>query len=420
MSKPVVVVGAGLAGLVCARHLHKAGHSVLVIDADRRVGGRLKTDIVDGFRLDRGFQVYFSAYPHAGEELDLKALRLGKFHAGALVWTGEKQVLVSKDDVMATLLSPFVPIGDKVRIGLLGQELRSMSDADIWAMEDEKFGTWLRHRGFSDLFIDRFLRPFFGGIFLDRSLAVSCRMGVYVWKMLETGSTCLPAEGMEAIPRQIAADLPEESFRLGERVDAIVKSPNGVTGVKLMSGEEIMADTVVIAADPVESARLTGLKIPREGKVSTTIWFDAPEGITDEPLLVLNGPKHGLINHVVDVSQAALNYAPKGHRLIGATILGMPDSPDDVRAAKSARYELQSWFPKLDVEKWRPLRVDRIPFAQMAQAPGFQKEMPANSTTTNGLFLAGEYTTYSSIDGAIKSGQEAAKAAQQHLERHAE
>lgn len=413
MSRPIVVVGAGLAGLVCARRLYRAGFPVLIIEADSRAGGRLKTDEIQGFRMDRGFQVYFSAYPNAGLELDLPALNLRPFEPGARMWDGKRFREFHRDNVIemginaVTGRSP-VPMGDLMRTAEWDRDVKQTLTNDIWKQEDRSVAEMLKEARFTDQFMEGFVRPFFGGIFLDRQMDVSANMFKFVWKMLSVGNTSVPAEGMEEIPRQIAGQLPSEIFRFNSRVDRLVKEGNRVTGVQLTTGEVIEAHSVVVAVEAPEAERLTGIKTPGGAKGSTTIYFDAAESPTDSAILLVNNSGMGEVNHVVDMSQLSRSCAPVRRRLIAATILGVPNESDSA-LAKNVRYEISQWLPKSGVTSWRPLKVDRIPYAQMPMKPGFRDHLPSCHTGTAGLFLAGEFTHYGSIDGACLSGRTCAE-----------
>ena len=414
MSRPIVIVGAGLAGLVCARRLHRAGKSVLVIDGDSRPGGRLKTDTLNGFRMDRGFQVYFSAYPNAGLELDLSRLNLKKMEPGARFWKDRKFREFHRENVIEMSFAcmtgrSLVPPGDLLRMGEWDQAIRRTLTADLWKGEDMTAEELLKSERFSDAFIDNFARPFFGGIFLDRSLNVSAKMFKFIWKMLGSGDICVPALGMEEIPRQIAEHIPAECFRFQTRVDQLVKEGGRVTGVQLSTGEVIDAEFVIVATDSLEAQRLTGFKVPSSFKTSTTVYFDAPSAPADEAILLVDQEGFGRVSHVMDMTQVSRDLSPKGRRLIAATILGIANEAD-AHLAKNIRYEIQQWLPKAGVDKWRPLNVVRLPYAQLDMAPGFRENQPGAVTSTEGLYLAGEFTTYGSIDGACLSGRLCAEA----------
>jgi phytoene dehydrogenase-like protein len=408
MSGRVVVAGAGLAGLVAARSLAEAGCEVLVLEASDRPGGQIRTDRQAGFALDRGFQVYFDSYPNARKVLDHSGLKLKKLISGAQLWTGADIKTINRDDPFGTLAANAFPFGDLAAAAELSIRANMMSLNDIWTDHDRSSAELFAANGFSAAFTQLFAAPFFGGIFLDRSLQTSARMLLFIWKMLMTGAACIPEDGMEEIPRQLAARLPEGSIRTHALVSEIQVQDGRAKGVKLLDGEGIEADAVVLAASPQESARLLGREWTLPSRSSTVVYFDAPEPLTKDPILVLNSLGEGQVNHVIDLSAASAKLAPEGRRLISATVLGLPPQ-DDVFLAKSVRYELQRWFPRHPVSAWSPLTVKRIPHAQFEQRPGFmEKAMPA-SPGPAGLAVAGEAASICSIDGACRSGLEAAQ-----------
>lgn len=406
MQKPVVVVGAGLAGLVCARRLEQAGRAVLVLDAGDGPGGRMRTDVVDGFSLDRGFQVFFEAYPNAKLELDYQVLRLRDFEPGCLVFDGKKMREVHRENILQTVFGKWVPMADLLRLHQLGDELDDMTEEQVWSLDDEPVETFLKSRKISSLAVERFIRPFFGGVFLDTSLDVSSRAFAFYWQMLDRAPATIPAAGMQAIPDQIAAGIQPESMRFGVRVDSLVRTDGKVTGVRLDTGEIIEAEMVVVATDQPNCTMLTGVGTPQDGKPCTTIHFASSERPVYESILMVNGSGVGLVNHVACMTNASKELAPAGQYLVSASILGNPRTPDS-ELAKSVRYELKSWFPNLTVDSWRPLRVDRIPYSQMPQPVGFMDHLTPVDPEP-GLLIAGEHTAYAGIDGAVLSGQRAA------------
>ncbi|MCU0316692.1 MAG: FAD-dependent oxidoreductase [Fimbriimonadaceae bacterium] len=418
MSHDVVIVGGGLAGLVAARRLHQAGLEVLLVEKDHQLGGRMQTDEVEGFLLDRGFHVFYESYPHAMLELNLRALDLREFEPGAKVWDGKRMRALHKGDILSTVFERFWSVTDLMRLNTWNATVREMSISDIWQMEDQPVEEFLLGQKLSREFIERFVRPFFGGIFLDRGLQESCRPFAFYWKMMEEGRTVIPAKGIGEIPRQIASDIPVERVRTGVTVASLLKSGNKVTGIKLSSGEEILAESVIIATDGATATQLTGVPTISGYKACTTIHYAAPTKPTADNLLILNGPGLGQINHVMCVSGVSRDLAPLPEHLVSVTLLGNHEE-EDLYLAKSVRYEMSTWLPKAKVSAWRPLRVDRIPQAQMPQPVGFASQMAPIKTATEGLFLAGEYTTYLGSDGAIKSGQQAAIAVLEHLRQPA-
>jgi protoporphyrinogen oxidase len=267
---------------------------------------------------------------------------------------------------------------------------------------------YLRDFGFGDEIMDRFFRPFLGGIFLDKSLAVDSRQFLFVWGMLNQGQTVLPAEGMEAIPAQIAADIPRYLFRFGNKVQEILRDAHGMpTGIKFDTTEVIEASTVVVATEAKEARRLVGQEIDTDFKASTCLYFETPTPMVNGAYLVLNGSGSGIVNHVAPLTNASPGYAPAGKHLASVTILGNP-AQSDAELAEIAKQELNQWAPEKGAYMWRFIRGYRIAEAQMLQQVGFSEHLPGNATNRSGLYWAGEFTQNSSIDGAIRSGLDAA------------
>ena len=236
MTSDVLIVGAGLAGLCCARRLHQQGKRFLIVEASDGIGGRIRTDMVQGFRLDRGFQVFLTSYPEAMQQLDYKALRLKPFLPGALVrYRGRFHQLADPwrrpSAILPSMISPIGSFADKLRVARLRFRLLRGRVEDRFQDPETTTIQALQESGFSDSMIDRFFRPFLGGIFLDQELQTSSRMFQFVFRMFSLGNACLPEEGMEAIPRQLADGLPPNSIRFGTPVTQVWQD-----GVRLDSG----------------------------------------------------------------------------------------------------------------------------------------------------------------------------------------
>lgn len=400
------MVGAGVAGLVCARRLSQVGLKVTVVDPQLTVGGRVQTDVVDGFRLDRGFQVYLTNYPACRVELDEGALDFRKFEPGCLVWDGKKQHEVHKDAMIQMFVDRWIPFSDMVKTVSMSMDLKEMSDQEIWGQEDQTIEAYLRGRGFSEKYLDRFVRPFFGGVLLDSSLKDSVLPFLYYWKMFEEGDTVIPARGMGEISQQIASGVPDDAWRMGQGVAEISREGGYVNGVKLADGSVIEAQAVVVATDSRTASQLTGLAGPKDFRVCTTVHFAADSSPVPDPVIVVNASGQGRVHHVAPMSKVSPALAPKGRHLVSATLLSNPVE-SDLNLAKSVQYELRDWFKQSNVAGWVPLAVHRVPLGQMAQPVGFRDHlMPKNPET--GLFIAGEGTTYAGLDGAFRSGQDAA------------
>jgi phytoene dehydrogenase-like protein len=412
MAKPVVVVGAGIAGLICARELHRAGVYVMLIEASDRIGGRLKTDVVEGFKLDHGFQVYLPAYPVAAQQLNLDALELGSYGQGAAVFDGKATYVLDSNAGFLQRLKmakmPVFPLADKLRSAKWMEGLKyGASLAHLGSMKDETAESYLRNKGFGDEFIDRFARPFYGGIFLDRTLSFSAKQLVFVSKMIAMEGATSPAEGIQSIAAQVAEEVPSYLIRHSTRVSEIIVEKGRATGVRLDTNEVIDAEAVVVATDWPTAAALTGGDAPKEFLSATTAYFEVPRQIAGN-FLAINGSGQGIVNHVAPVSAAQPACAPAGKHLAAATILGLPTETDEELAEKIKR-EVDAWAPEAGALMWRHLRTYRIPKAQMPQPVGFEAHTPSNVTGTAGLFVAGEFTENGSIEGAVRSGLAASR-----------
>ncbi|MFB6080434.1 MAG: NAD(P)/FAD-dependent oxidoreductase [Haloferacaceae archaeon] len=420
--RSVVVVGAGLAGLVAARRLADAGADVTVVERRGTVGGRVRTRERDGFTLDRGFQVFCPAYPAARRELDLDALALRRFRPGAVIARGDRRSTLAdplRDPRAAveSILTPEVPASDKLRTLLLRRDLRGRSEADVFAGPDATIREYLRERGFSDRYVDRFVAPFYGGITLDRSLGTSKRVFEFTFRMLSEGTAALPADGMGAIPEQLArrARAAGAEVLTDERATAVDRSGDGVV---VAADRRYRADAAVVATDPPAARELTGVEaIPTEGRgcVTQHYAFPAHSALDTGRKIVLNadGPSP---NALVPLSEVAPEYAPADRELLCATFLGdaaFDRSDDDLAAA--TRDALDAWYPERSASHLEPLATDRIRFAQFAQPPGIHERLPDARDPAGPVYLAGDYTAWSSIQGAMRSGREAATAVRADL-----
>lgn len=384
---------------------------MLVLEASDHVGGRLATDEVEGFRLDRGFQVLFDAYPAARAELDYAKLELKPFSAGCLIRHEGRFHKVDRADPLGTGLSSYLSIGDKLRVIELTRNCLGLSDHQIWHLPDMTTARYVRQMGFSPEFLDRFLRPFFGGIFLDRSLSTSCRVFTYYWKMLAMGRTVIPAKGIGEIPAQLAKGL---DIRTGARVKRLVGGSR-VTGVELDSGETIEASAVIVATEANEAAKLAGIETVEGALGQICLYFEAPTPVIETPHIALT-TELDLVNMVVPVSVVVPDSAPTGKHLVSVTILGDRDESVET-LAMMAKAELEDWFPGKGVERWHLLRGYRISFAQFPQPPGFRNHIPGQTPGRDGLYFAGEFTAYSSINGAMESGSKVADLVIEDLRR---
>jgi phytoene dehydrogenase-like protein len=413
-SPDVLIVGAGLAGLSCARQLHEKGISVQILEASDGVGGRVRTDQVDGFLLDRGFQVLLTAYPEAQRLLNYPLLDLKSFAHGALSWyAGRMNKLLdpwrTPSAWMEALQSDCGTLTDKLRIARLRRRLRNYSTEEIFRRPDRSTKNALLSDGFSQEMIHRFFRPFLGGILLDGSLSSSSRMFEFVFKMLSEGSTCIPSRGMGAIPAQLAEKLPVGSIRFNAHVDALQENELTLTG-----GESIRARAVVIAADGPSAAHLIGEVEPASRSV-TCFYYSADGPPVALPILVLNGDGAGPVNNFCVLSQVARSYAPQGKHLVSASVLGT-QALTDVQLGGFVIAQMKNWFGKV-ASTWQLLRSYRITHAQPQQLPGALEPPQRPVRIRPGIYVCGDHRENASINGALLSGTRAAEAVLSDLAR---
>ena len=407
----VIIVGAGMAGLVCAQDLTRAGVDCLLLEASDGIGGRVRSDLVDGYRLDRGFQILLLAYPQVKQRLDLDRLGLGRFAPGAIVRdeTGLHRISDPRRvpaDGLHTALTPIISLPDKLRAAALLADVVTHSPKALLRRPDRSTAQRLAAAGISPDFITRFWRPLFAGIQLDPDLEVSARRFELILRMIVTGDTALPREGLGAVPAQIAQTIPAEAIRLEAKVAQI--SPGQVT---LTDGETIRARAVVVATEGPAAHQLLGARVPDPGSRSAACcWFamDAPP--LRRPYLILDGEGVGPALNVVVMSEVQPAYAPAGRALIAAAVPG-PDALSPMLEER-VRIQLARWFDcaREDLE---PLRTDVIVHGQPLQNPPLHPRQRVD--LGEGIFVCGDHRDTASLQGAMFSGERTARAVRSRL-----
>jgi phytoene dehydrogenase-like protein len=410
----VIIVGGGLSGLCCARHISGAGLSCRLLEASDRVGGRVRTDQVDGFLLDRGFQTFLTSYPEAQRVLDLESLRLQRFEPGAMIRVNGRfhrfcDPWRRPQHAMAVALSAVGTLNDKVKVGRLRNRLLNCGLEEIFHGPNISTLEALQREGFSDQFIQRFFQPLLGGVFLNTELAASSRMFEFVFRMFATGDAALPATGMEAIPRQLAQSLPAGVIRTRAQVVGI----DGQT-VKLARGTQLRAQAIVLAVEGPVAARLLRKVSPLKWRSVTCLYFAADEPPVSGPMLLLSGDGDGPINNLAVVSEVAPTYAPAGESLISVSVLRHLEENDRQLECR-VRRQMVDWFGTPS-SPWRHLHTYRIRYALPPQTPEQMEPVQKPAQVRNGLFLCGDYRDMASIQGAMSSGRRTAEAVVQSLQ----
>lgn len=397
----VAVVGAGLAGLCAALHLSAAGRSVQVLEASDGVGGRVRTDLVDGFRLDRGFQVYDTAYPESARVLDHDALDLQLFPNGALLRVEGRFVRLvdpRQDPLHAwqAALAPFGTWTDKLALARLGLRVWRTDGQRLLDRPESTAYEGFRRAGLSDRVIDRLLRPFLSGVVLEDELSTSSRFVDLILRCFARGRQAVPAAGMGAIPEQLAARLPEP-VRLGRRVSAVRPG-----SLDLADGSRIRAEAVVVAADPATAAGLVPALGPAPKARRTTTYYYAADSSPSggSGLLALNGEGTGPVGNLLTMTDVAEGYGPQPLVQASTLLAGVPES--------AIRDHLRGWYGG-QVDGWRHLATYDIPYALPAAEPPqgrFRKPVRVEP----GLYVCGDWRDSPSIQGAMVSGRRAAEA----------
>ena len=402
----IVIIGAGVAGLTCAKYLKDRGVESLILEASDAVGGRVRTDVVKGFKLDRGFQVLLTSYPEAEKLLDYKDLRLKNLPSGARVRTGNDFFVMPNPlkDILTAPQALFSPVGslfDKLKVLQLNLETRNAVEPDFSNLESNaSTASFLKDYGYSEKMINRFFVPFFGGVFLERELKTNASYFKFLYSLFAKGAVAVPQNGMQAIPEQIAGHLSPQSVRL----NTPVKKISGKT-VYLENGETIEAEKIVLATDARAAAKLLGEESNVEFNSTVCLYFesDAPLKLNGAAYLIINSNANELIDHLLICSDVAPSYAPAGKTLISVSIVGNKEISDD-ELEKIVQAELVEWFGRENA--WQHLKTYRIPQAlpQFFQSSSIINELKINDDT----YRCGDYTAYPSLNAAMKTGREVA------------
>lgn len=401
----VLIIGGGLAGLTAAKVLKSAGVSIKILEAADGIGGRVRTDKVNGFLLDRGFQVLLTAYPEAQRFLDYGRLDLRAFDPGALI-LGNEEISEFGDPLRRplslwnTLRSPAGTLADKLRMLRLKIKLARKSIDKIFLEPETSTLIYLEQQGFSKRMISQFFKPFMTGIFLETKLATSSRMFEFVFKMFSEGDTAIPAKGMGMIPEQLAEDLSPDELVLNEKVTAIEKGLVSTT-----SGRSYTSTYVLIATNELD------LPVPFQKPVSTwhsvvNMYFRFDTLPFHKPIIALNTAEGRLVNNIAVMNAVSPAYSRNGDALISLSIIVDVAHLSEAQLQAEVIKEMTGWYP--GASDWQHLKTYHVNYAlpvddQVSNAPRTIK-LAAN------CYICGDHLLNGSIDAAIKSGRLAAEA----------
>ncbi|WP_339919187.1 NAD(P)/FAD-dependent oxidoreductase [uncultured Flavobacterium sp.] len=404
MNPTITIIGAGISGLSAGLHLHRQGFSVKIIEASDRAGGRIKTDSIDGFRLDRGFQVLLTSYPEAKRLLDYEALQLKTFLPGATVLYDGGQFEIADPfrrpaALLATVFAPVGSLKDKFNTFLLKQKLINKSIKGIFLQEQKSSLEQLKNYGFSSKMINRFFKPFFSGIFLENNLTTPNRMFDFVMKMFSEGDAALPALGMEEIPKQLANQLPADSFLYNTKVVDILENT-----IFTNSGAEIKSDVIIVATEANDLISKLKNNVETQHHSVTNVYFQAIVAPSNKAVVILNASeKKKVVNNLTVMTNVSKAYAPEGKVLISISCNGILDL-EDQELAKKIKEELEPWFGK-QVEDWAHLKTYKIKYA-LPNLTVLKDDLTISDMKINdNLYCCGDHLLNGSINAAIKSGR---------------
>ncbi len=396
------IIGAGLSGLIAAQVLEQKGYHPTIIEATDRVGGRVKTDFIEGYQLDHGFQVLLTEYPMAKKYLDYETLELQKFYSGAVVFNDGKQKIIgdplrNPSLLLKTLAANVGSFSDKLKILKLNAALKKKTLSAIFNAPETSTLKLLTTYGFSQNIIQNFFKPFFSGIFLEPKLATSSRMFEFVYKMFGTGYASLPKAGIEAIPKQLKTNLKNTSWLFNSRVERVEDGK-----VVLSDGQELQSHFAIIATTPDQL--ISNLKNQSTTwKSCDTLYFETENRLISKPLIGLLSNKETLINNIFYHTSIETTNTPQ-KQLLSVTV---------VKNHSLTEQELQK---RIEEELGRFCKINTLRFLkryQISQAlpnlSNIQYDLaPSETKIKDTIFLAGDHLLNGSLNAAMLSGEKAA------------
>ena len=400
-----VIIGGGISGLTCAKYLNEKGYGFMLLEGSDALGGRVRTDKVDGFLLDRGFQVLLTNYPEAKKILNYNNLDLKYFSSGSMI-KAEKGFMKMENpfrNKMAYITMAFSSVGslsDKLKIRKFANELAEIPDEDFFKMDATDTLTFLKNYGWSDKMIANFFKPFFGGVFLENDLVTSSNFFQFVFKQFFRGDATIPADGIQAIPEQIAEMIPNNRIRKNARVKGFEGNQ-----IFLEGGEVITADKIVLATDPHTSDDLLGETTKRVYNITTCTYFSAESSpLNGQKFIALNPNRRSVVHNICVPSDIAPNYGNAGKSLISVSTQGL-EKLDERNLTNRIKRELFDWFGA-KVNVWKHLKTYHIPESLVQYRAGNEKQ---DMKLAENLYRCGDYLAYPSLNAAMQTGREVAQ-----------
>lgn len=397
----IYIIGAGLSGLVAAIELEKAGFSPIILESTDKVGGRMKTDQVEGFLLDHGFQVLLTAYPEVNRYLNLAALNLKTFDPGAVIFDEKDSYIISDPlrNPLKVVGMAFSRVGtflDKVKMYSLTQELKKKSVEDIFNEPSIPTLQYLKNYGFSDQIINNFFKPFFRGIFLEKHLNTSARMFEFVFKMFSLGHAAIPEKGMQEIPNMLRKQLGTTQIYFNSPVEKV----EGQT-ITLKNGEQLEADRILICTQPDKIMPQLQGQFSKPKKV-INLYFSLQKSFMARPMLGLVPGEKFLINNLVFLDDVSASYTSSDRSLLSVTVLESELEEKDL--IKQVQKELEH-ISGIKGDYFKFIKSYYISYA-LPSLDDIKGSIPITECKiTDHVYLGGDYLLNGSSNAAMISGR---------------
>ena len=400
----IYIIGAGISGLIAAINLEKEGYKPVILEKDHHVGGRVQTDVIDGYQLDRGFQVLLEAYPKAQEYLDYQALELQPLSSGAMLFENGKGSLFGDPKrefrfLFPTLRSTAGSLTDKWKIYQLNQKLGKTDLESVFSRKETTTLDYLKEEGFSDQIIDTFFRPFYSGIYLESELATSSRMFEYVFKLFGEGRAMITKKGIGAIADQLAGQLKQTTIQFDTEVSKVTHDT-----IYLSNGENLPSDFTVIAtnAESIVENYASSLK----WKSCENLYFTMPRRSFPQAIIGLSSQKGTLINNIF--FPTSVQTESKGENELLSVTVVKEHAFDKAHLLEEVLKELDSVF---GIRTARYLTQYHIANALPDLADLQYDRDEGENLLTDRIAIAGDQHLNGSLNAAMISGERAASIA---------